>query len=133
MDSTLLDMALVLDMVLGTDRDIHHSLEMPTLLLPIPQLTLPQTELHHILHNHIHDSDHDARHDVRHGARHDARHGDRRDAPHDDLHDAHRDVRRDAHRTYLHSSYYSSPCENLSFYCMQDRCPREWAPAAFLP
>jgi hypothetical protein len=70
MDSTLLDMALVLDMVLGTDRVIHHSLEMPTLLLSIPQLNLPKTELHHILHNHIHDSDHDARHDVRHGARH---------------------------------------------------------------
>jgi hypothetical protein len=45
--------------VLGTDMDTHHSLENPMLLLPFLQVTLPQTELHQIHHNHIHDTDRD--------------------------------------------------------------------------
>jgi hypothetical protein len=108
MDSTLMDRVLVLDMVLGTDKDILYSLASPMLLLPIPQVTLPQTELHHILHNHIHDGDHDARRDVRHGVRRDVRHGARRDARHGARRDVHHGARHDARRTYLHSSYYSS-------------------------
>jgi hypothetical protein len=111
-DSTLLDMALVLDMVLGTDRDIRRSLGIPTLLLPFHLVNLPQTELHHILHNHSH-SDHDARHDVprdaRHDGRRDARHDVRRDARHGVRRDVRRDARHDDHRTCLHSSYYSTP------------------------
>jgi hypothetical protein len=85
----------IVDTALGIDTGKHHSRTQVLMLLRQGRLTIPQQTVSQIPRNH-------ARSGARHGAR------------------------RDAHHTFFDLSCWYIPLffENLSFYHMQDRCPR---------